>query len=158
MNSRLLSRIGSLGLGLAGLWLGAFHAALLWRRIADATILQPAVLARWLASALLIAAAVVTHRVASRRWHRRHAALAFGLLVLLLHVGIPAEEKLLGGMDSVAVLIQTGFAAVPAALLTFALYRNTTSIERIGFTQLASTIRPHHFLASFHTCRAPPAL
>lgn len=158
MNRRVLSRIGSLGLGLAAVWLLAFHAALFWRRIVDATIQQPAVLARWLASAILIIAAFAAHRYASRHWHRRHAGLAFGLLALLLHLGIPAEERLLGPMDSVAVVVQTGFAAAAAVLLTFALKRSMATVERIESALVPSTLGRLHLLASFRPSRAPPAL
>ncbi len=62
----------------------AYHAVLLFERIADASILQPAVLAKWVASALLLGAAFLLRSVpVSRR-----GLLTFWLLVLVLHVPI----------------------------------------------------------------------
>lgn len=59
----------------------ALHGALLWQRIDDRSILQPEVLARWLAAAAVGGAALVLLR---RRASRR-AWLGFWLAVFLLH-------------------------------------------------------------------------
>lgn len=63
--------------------LAVFHAAVLWHRIVDASIAQPAVLAKWIASIALIGALL-----SLRNAHK--ALVIIWLLVALLHVGMPA--------------------------------------------------------------------
>jgi hypothetical protein len=101
-------------LGLAG-----FHAAFLWRRVADDSITEPRVLARWLASALLLCGLVLVGRAFSRR---AHVFLVFWLLVVLLHATVPAGERLLDTRDSqLAFIAQSGLAALTGGLLLAAL-------------------------------------
>lgn len=61
-----------------------FHGILLWRRILDASIAQPEVLAKW------IAAIVLTVALLSIR-NARGAFIVVWLLVAMLHVGVPGE-------------------------------------------------------------------
>ncbi|MFN7940028.1 MAG: hypothetical protein U0X73_00395 [Thermoanaerobaculia bacterium] len=74
-------------LALAAAWLGLFHAALLWRRIATDAIFSPEVLLRWVVG---IVAVVATVAVVRRRFVARRdlLALVLGLVVVILHVGI----------------------------------------------------------------------
>ena len=116
-----MSRLAWLGAGLATLWLVVFHASLLYSRFADASITQPGVLARWIASLFLIAGGVAAIRFAHTRRQARHAAFVIGVLVLLLHVSIPADERLLLPTGALAVVFQTAISVAPAVLLLSAL-------------------------------------
>ena len=78
---------------------------LLARRIADASIGDPAVLLRWLGAAATIAAAEAIRRRGGRPWRGR-TGLAFALVVLLLHAGVPAPD-----------ILELSQLAVPAAAL-----------------------------------------
>jgi hypothetical protein len=94
----------------AGAGLAFAHVDLLVRRIADASILEPLVAARWLGTAALAAAAVEIHRRGFALWRGR-SGWAFALVVLLLHAGgaVPAPTS---ASDSLFIL--------PAGLLAAA--------------------------------------
>jgi hypothetical protein len=84
--TRLALRLSSAAL-VAGL--AVFHAALLSRRIADLSLLDPLVGLKWLITAALIVALPGLRRAGVRlATPRRVAALA--VLILLLHVPLPA--------------------------------------------------------------------
>ena len=125
-------RIGSIAVALAALWLIAFHAILLWRRFADATIADPSVLVRWLGAAALGLGAVAFHRFASIRWRGRHATLIFWLLVAVLHFAAPADERLLDNEGNLLALAQLGLASLPAALATVALVAGSVATLLLG--------------------------
>src|SRR5688572_6387520 len=109
---RSLTRLASFVVGFAVLVLALFHGALLWRRFLDASIVQPGVLWRWLASALLVAGLV------SARRRVRHTFLVFWLLVALLHVGTPVEQQVFDRTTRLGVVVQIGLSAVyPAVFL-----------------------------------------
>jgi hypothetical protein len=63
----------------------AFHAVLLWQRLAESTLLQPVPAIRWLATVALVAALYKLHR-SGVSLLRGRGAVIFWLLVLLLHV------------------------------------------------------------------------
>jgi len=96
----------------------AYHAILLFERIADASILEPAVLAKWVASALLLSAAFMLRSVAASR----RGLLIFWLLVLVLHVPVEhVDAELIAQIALVLGVVLIGFAvqtrntrAVPA--------------------------------------------
>ncbi len=124
------SRLRRLTVGLAGLGsaiLAFFHLALLWQRVASQSLLEPAVLLRWLGSVLLLAALVYLRRAGvPLLWGRR--AAVFWLLVLLLHVGIPAASAVQAGghAPGSAVLLALPVALSPvlsALLVAIALER-----------------------------------
>lgn len=68
-----------------------FHAVLLTGRIADASILEPAVLARWGGAIALLVTASLFQRFAPVRLRGRRAVLAFWLLAALLHLFGPLQ-------------------------------------------------------------------
>lgn len=73
-------------LGLASVgFLIAFHAILLWERLADSTLFEPVPAIRWLATVALIALLFRLHRRGVSLLQGR-GALVLWLLVLLLHV------------------------------------------------------------------------
>lgn len=72
-------------LGLASVgFLIAYHAVLLWERLADSTLFEPIPAIRWLATVALIALLVRLHRKGVSLLRGR-GALVLWLLVLLLH-------------------------------------------------------------------------
>lgn len=77
-----------------------YHAFLLWQRIADLTLLEPAVAARWVFTLIfLLGLARLHQRGVPLVWGRK--ALVFWLLVLLLHLSFygPLAEKVQTGFD-----------------------------------------------------------
>lgn len=113
-------RLALLGLaaGATG-WLVVFHLFLLWKRVADLSILEPVVAGRWLGTLLLLAFGL---RIARRKGGDWHQPAAFWLLVLLLHAGLPintgAPSEI--GAGSVPMLLVLPLGVVSAgALLAF---------------------------------------
>lgn len=82
-----------LPMAVVGAFLVYFHALLLWQRVADQTLFEPLVGLRWLGSlALVLAWFTLQRRGIPLLWGRRAAVL--WLLVLLLHVSLPAPATL----------------------------------------------------------------
>lgn len=78
-------------LRIAAIGVVALHAFLLWRRIADLSITEPLVLARWGVAAVAAAAALaLIHRGASWR-----AWVVFWTVIVLLHAVAPAPMVIL---------------------------------------------------------------
>jgi uncharacterized membrane protein len=150
---KLLSRLAWLGAGLATLWLVVFHAALLYSRVADASIVQPGVLARWIASFFLIAGGIAAVRYARTQRRARHAAFVIGVLILLLHFTIPMDERLLSTPEDLAVVLQVAASVAPAALLLTALLILTSliAIKAVSFPEF--TLQPRR--ASWRIASAP---
>mgnify|MGYP001812835012 FL=1 len=106
---------------IAAVILVAYHLVLLWHRLADLSLLQPAVALRWIATVALLIGLRRMHAAGLPLvWGRR--ALAFWLFVLLLHVsflGPLSEEGALGGdwgsSVSMALVLP---AAAPLLLLS----------------------------------------
>ncbi len=89
---RSASAVGTIAI--AGLV--AFHAALLFEHLADASIAHPQVLAQWV-GALLLGAGAGALRRQGRSLLSGRSALVFWLLVLLLHVGFGSGISVTGG-------------------------------------------------------------
>jgi len=99
----------------------AYHLVLLWQRLADLSLLQPAVALRWIATVALLIGLRRMHAAGLPLiWGRR--ALAFWLLVLLLHVSFlgPLSEEATAGGDwsTSAGLALVLPAAAPLVLLS----------------------------------------
>jgi len=112
----------------ATLWLAAVHAGFLWRRVADQSLTEPGVLARWFGAALVLAVFIVVRRTRSRR--SSHAILVFWLLIALLHATVPVGDGILDAREDLSLILQTGFAALPAGLLLVALLAALTECDR----------------------------
>lgn len=69
-----------------------FHLVLLVQRIADATILEPLVLARYAGALALLAAARIGMRMAAPHLRGRRVQTVFWLIVLLLHAVAPVSD------------------------------------------------------------------
>jgi hypothetical protein len=72
--------------------LAGFHAVLLWQRFVDGTILEPAVLAKYVASLLLLVAARFCHHLIPAHLLGRRSQMVFWLVVVLLHAVSPSAE------------------------------------------------------------------
>jgi hypothetical protein len=158
MNRRSLSRIVSLTVGTAAVGLVGFHVALFWQRIADATISHPAVLMRWVASALLIGAALAARRYAAHYWSSRKTGFIFWMLVLLLHATVPADERLLTTHDVVSLVAEAGIAVVAAFFAVVAAWGSLLTLRPIPVSSSLAGHTLQQLLASPASPRAPPAL
>jgi len=112
----------------ATLWLSAVHAGFLWRRVADESLTEPLVLARWLGAALVLAVFIMVRRTRSRR--ASPAILVLWLLVALLHAAVPAGDQILDARGDLSLILQTGLAALPAGLILAALLVALTDRDR----------------------------
>ncbi len=111
---------------IAMLWLAVFHVGFLWRRIADESLTEPRVLARWLGTALVLAVFVAVRRARSLR--SSHVILVLWLLVALFHATVPAGDRILDARGDLSFILQAGLTALPAGLLLITLL--VASIER----------------------------
>lgn len=133
----------------------AFHAILLMRRVGDASIMRPAVLAQWAFAALLLIAVSFFRRLLSRNGGHRLAVI-FWILVAILHLA-PAGERYFNTHQDVALLVEVGLVAVPAmTLLAVRLNRASDALPQFGWIGIDL-----HPFASFNlptSCsdRAPP--
>jgi hypothetical protein len=75
-----------------------FHLALLYSRIVEGRLLEPAVALRWCIGLVLVASIVALHRMGAPLFHGRRALVVW-LLVMLLHVSA-AEPASLSALTS----------------------------------------------------------
>jgi hypothetical protein len=148
--ARRFQRLRWLALGAPIVFLAAFHGALLLRHFADASIARPMVLGRWAFTIILLAAAFIARRFFSGR----RVVLTFWLLVAVLHLVVPAADRVFDAREDVALLITMlpALLVVGAATGASAGARWPASIllcdVSIGFVPLR--------LDPFHADRAPP--
>ncbi|MDX1502205.1 MAG: hypothetical protein R3325_07565 [Thermoanaerobaculia bacterium] len=116
-----LSRALSLALTAGSLAVALFHVVLLWRRLADLTLLEPWVAVRWGASALLCWGALALRR-RGLSLLRGRGAVVLWLLVLLLHLQVPGPAP--GSAPSAAAemppLLPVALGLVAAGVLAAA--------------------------------------
>jgi hypothetical protein len=140
------ARLRWIAISAPAVFLAAFHGALLLRHVGDASITRPMVLGRWMFAVALLAGSLIARRFLSGR----RVAIAFWLLVAVLHLAVPAGDR---GVDDIALLVAalpvliilgglpgSGDAPWPASLLRHA--------DAIGFVPL--------LLAPVQAGRAPP--
>ncbi len=154
-----LSRFRSLVVSAPIIFLAAFHAAVLLRRIGDASITRPLVLGRWAFAAALLILGFAARRVLARRGGRR-VAIVFWLLVAVLHLVIPAGEGYFDARDQVALLVEAGLVVVPASIV-LAILLNASAITAQGGSRWISADLIAFAPARSRTChgdRAPPRL
>jgi hypothetical protein len=127
-------RIRSVLLQIAAVIVAALHARLLWQRIEDLSITDPAVMARWCAAAIAAAAGLLLlHlRVSWRSW------VVFWTVIVLLHAPAPVA-----------------FVLAPLMLL---LVVSTSASEpaKTSFLAHASVTYPVAWLPALLPSRAPP--
>ena len=123
----------------------AYHFVLLGQRLADLSLFQPAVALRWLITVALLYALRRMHAAGLPLiWGRR--ALAFWLLVLLLHVsflGPLSEEANAGGDWSTSA----GLALVLPAMAPLVLMSAIVLTSWLAARFTATSSRPLRFLA-----------
>lgn len=107
----------------------AFHAVLLAGRLSDASILEPAVLARWGGALALILTASLFHRFAAVRFRGRRAVIVFWALAALLHLFGPLEQ--LGHELDLELSLGLAVPALALALLFAAASRDASPARRI---------------------------
>jgi hypothetical protein len=139
-------RIRSVVLWIAAVIITVLHARALWQRIADLSITEPNVIARWCAAAIVaVAALLLLHlRVSRRSW------VVFWVVVLLLHTAMPIENARLD------VLIEAIFAVVPLMLVAAASSRTPRSRIASLLDQENFALRITLWTASLPS-RAPPS-
>jgi hypothetical protein len=139
----------SLGILLSTAALVVLHAGLLWQRLADHSIAQPAVMAKWALAAVIALGALVLRRVASSS---RSTWLVFWAIVVLLHVVAP------GAADTadLAVLTEAGLAAAAPLLVMFVAAVAVTSISITAFCAVQASAFSLAGLTSHARGRAPP--
>lgn len=145
-----------------------YHAFLLWQRVADLTLFEPVIAARWLATLVLLLGLFRLHRRGVPLiWGRK--ALVFWLLVLLLHVSFygPLAEGVEASLDiqraGLMLALPATFVAVAMAAVCLALlaaFLGEPALERSAtFTPLEAPGGPS--LRTGWTlqlaCRPPPA-
>jgi len=150
-SARRFQRLRWIAFGVPAVLLTAFHGALLAHRFADASIARPMVLGRWAFAAVLLAAAFLARRFFSSR----RLVITFWLLLAVLHLAVPAADRVSDAGDNVALLVAVlpALILVGAAAATSASARWTASTllpgVSIGFLPLT--------LDAFHADRAPPS-
>ena len=154
--NRALSQLKRVASVFETLWLAIAHAGFLWRRIADYSLTEPLVLARWFGALLLVAVFVAMRRAGSRRSSR--ALLVFWLLVAVLHATAPASEPVLDAGGNLALILQTGLVVLPAGLVLAALL---VSLNRPDRRSTPFVAHPSFAWSAFDAlpdaARAPPA-
>lgn len=96
------------------------HGLLLWQRCADATILEPVVLAKYLGAVLLLGGAFAYGRLAPARLRGRRAMLVFWLVVAMLHIVAPFSADVRDPEGEIVAIVELGLG-LPLALAAFAL-------------------------------------
>jgi hypothetical protein len=149
-------------------WLAVFHAALLGRRFADQSLLEPMVGLKWLISAALLGALPLARRAGIRLAEPPRAA-ALGVLVLLLHLALPTASIAGPPMGEMPAPLGWAFLAItPAAfgLVAIAVSRLLTPRPALGIPHALHWGRlpdgqrdPWRDRAAVHVfSRPPPAL
>jgi hypothetical protein len=139
----------------------AFHGGLLWQRLADGSLLEPAVAARWGATALLLTWIAIARRAGTSLF-RGERARTFWVLVLLLHA-VPA----MAGGDASSALESRGLLLVLPAALAGGLVAGLPLLGRPGHAARPRGVSvrlaeppcpaPRPVLARRLAARAPPA-
>lgn len=162
--SRLVVRAGRalrVVLPLAVAVLAAFHALLLWRRVADLSLLEPAVALRWAGAALLLAALPLARRLGIPLLRGRRAVV-FWVVVVLLHVQLlPAPLATADGEPLLTLLPAVASVAAALALLgALAACAGRPAIPRPGRRRSWRAVAPPRpaALSPRQYSRPPPAL
>jgi hypothetical protein len=122
--------------------LAVFHGALLLRRVGDASITRPMVLGRWAFAIALLAAIVIARRF----FAGRRVVITLWLLVALLHVAVPAGERVFNARENVALL---------AAVLPALIVASVVAVKSASATRPASMLR-YDVSAGFVPLRLDP--
>jgi hypothetical protein len=127
----------------------ALHAGILWQRLADQSIAQPGVMARWAVAAVIALGALVLRRIGSSS---RSTWLVFWAIVALLHVMAPAGAEYTADL---AVLTEAGLIAAPL-LVMFVAAATGTAIGITAFCAVQTSAFSFAELTAHARDRAPP--
>ncbi|MCP4204548.1 MAG: hypothetical protein GY769_21780 [bacterium] len=159
----LSQRLGRLVVIAGAVSLAVLHVAVLFRRVADGTLLRPLVVAQWLVAFGLLAVVGALHRRGVSILRGRPAA-AFWIVVALMHgiVALPGGPGFVGVLNAVPVTdtVPMGFGLLAGALALLAGFlasRASSVPERFGFHRAWSAPRPVSRPLSASAARAPPA-
>ncbi len=130
----------------------AFHVVLLAGRLSDASILEPAVLARWGGALALILIASLFQRFAPARLRGRRALIVFWLLAAFLHLFGPLDLD--GHQLDLELALGLAVPVLAFALLLEAASRDALPDFRI-FAQQLLLLPPAPVLSS-DAPRGPP--
>lgn len=134
------------------------HGYLLWQRVADLTLFEPAVGLCWLIGLLLVAA-VLRLRASGLSLLRGRRALVFWLVVLILHSGLPGSAGGLGAAEGELPVLALTLAAVWLALaLAGRLAVGGSRARRARFLPPAPPVRTPADGSLSLLSRPPPAL
>ena len=103
----------------AVLVLVAFHAALFWERMADASILEPVILLKYVLALALLGVASSYKRWVPDALQGRRLALVFWLAVLLMHLVVPFGAGARSIDEEIVAIVEAGLT-LPLALVVFA--------------------------------------
>jgi hypothetical protein len=122
----------------------AFHAVLLAGRLYDASILQPAVLARWGGALALILTAFLFQRFAPVRLRGRRAVIVFWLLAAFLHFFGPLEIN--GHQLDLELALGLAVPTLAFALLIAEVEHAAASVRgTLAHQSLSLYLSPAHF-------------
>jgi hypothetical protein len=96
----------------------AFHAVLLRERMADASILEPVILAKYAFALVLLALATSYRRFVPASFHGRRLTLVFWLVVLLMHLVVPFGAGDRGVNEEIIAIAEAGLT-LPLTLVVF---------------------------------------
>jgi len=150
-SARRFQRLRWIAFGVPAVFLTAFHGALLAHRVADASIARPMVLGRWAFAIALIAAAFFARRLFSGR----RVFITFWLLVAVLHLAVPAADRVFDARENIALLV----AVLPTLIIVGAAAATSASARWPSSTLLADIsigFLPRR-LDPFRSDRAPPS-
>lgn len=157
MRSTHLARLGRFAWRLAALALTLFHGQILWRRWADGSLADGAVVGRWLAAALIVLGLLWVQRRRGSLFRGRAAAVLW-LLVALLHAlaGVPTHDMLAAPAPWLAVPL--GLVVARTIALALGLRdRLVPAPQPRRWVEPFVAPTPAPGLLSVSACRAPPA-
>lgn len=146
----------------AGALLALLHLGILWRRVADGTLLAPLVVAQWAVAAGLVLAVLALRRRGVNVFRGRPGA-AFWIVVALMHgiVALPGGPGFLGVLDiaPVTAAVPFGFGLLTGALtllVGIACVAAGPILLRLGSTHAAGSLTFPTGLPGSIAARAPP--
>ena len=159
----LVHRLGRLLVIGGGVALGVLHIAVLFRRVADGTLLRPLVMAQWLVALALVTAAGYLRRRGISVFRGRKAA-AFWIVVALMHgiASLPGGPGVVGVFHTVPVsdVLPLGVGLLAGALVAFVgllAPRSRGNLACLGMRRPATRLFPVSRRQLALGARAPPA-
>lgn len=148
---------------IAGILLAVLHLGILWRRVADGTLLAPLVVAQWAMAAGLLLVVVALRRRGVSVFRGRSGA-AFWIVVALMHgiVALPGGPGFIGVLDTApaSAVAPAGLGLLAGSLALIAGLNGSAHrpiLARLGFSPGAGDLALPAAAPSSIAARAPPA-